>query len=206
MFFVLVIFSMFSSQVICCGKISKPTAKKAPSKSPSAISPPKEEEEKKEEEKEEEEEEAEEKNDKPKEKKKKKEEKKEKTKEKKKEEKVDLKKKAVHIRIEEGAVLEFKAAGNEKKNVVVKNVHNKSVMFKVRSSNNKDYKVFPVYGTIDPGATLVFSVTHKQSAPKKDDKLIFMNTISSGDETDLFKSFKESEMTGKSVTVKVSAK
>ncbi|CAI5448386.1 unnamed protein product [Caenorhabditis angaria] len=229
MFDILVIFAIFSIQFILCGeKKSNGPAKPKSVKTNEGGSqignvqpqipqtPTPQEEEKKEEEekkddgekKEEEKKDTNEANARIEEEKKKEEERKLEE-EKKKKDAEDLKKnqeKGAHIQIEDGAFLEFKTAENEQKKIAVKNVHNKKIMFKVRSSNNTDYMVNPVFGTIEPGATFVFAVTHKQSAAPKDDKLVFMNTVFGGDETDLEKTFKASKMTGDAVTVKMSAK
>ncbi|KAF1770481.1 hypothetical protein GCK72_002300 [Caenorhabditis remanei] len=101
--------------------------------------------------------------------------------------------------------LEFQADKQEQKKITISNSHDKKIMFKLKTSDNNVYLVNPVFGTIEPGKTAEVLIT-RNKAPAKEAKLVIVNSLFSGDDKDLAKSFKTAKPTGGQVTVKLCAK
>ncbi|EFP12459.1 hypothetical protein CRE_29519 [Caenorhabditis remanei] len=109
------------------------------------------------------------------------------------------------VTVEPAGDLGFQADQQEQKKITLTNTHDKKIMFKIKTSDNLVYLVNPVFGTIEPGKTAEITVT-RNKAPGKEAKLVIVNSVFSGDDKDLAKSFKTAKPTGGQVTVKIAAK
>ncbi|KAF1660296.1 UNVERIFIED_CONTAM: Sperm-specific class P protein 19, partial [Eudyptes robustus] len=77
------------------------------------------------------------------------------------------------------------------------------VAFKVRSSNNNDYRLKPVFGFIEPSSSAKFDITRKPGPPKED-KMVIQFVEAPADATDAQGAFKDGKNVG-SVTLPCSA-
>ncbi|CAP31226.2 Protein CBG12202 [Caenorhabditis briggsae] len=111
----------------------------------------------------------------------------------------------VAVTIEPNTDLAFQADQQEQKKITLTNTHDKKIMFKIKTSDNVAYLVNPVFGTIEAGKTAEVTIT-RNKAPAKEAKLVIVNSVFSGDDKDLAKSFKTGKPTGGQVTIKMNAK
>ncbi|KAK6049220.1 MSP domain protein [Cooperia oncophora] len=77
------------------------------------------------------------------------------------------------------------------------------MIFKVKSSNNTEYRVKPVYGFVDPGASTPLEIT-RLSGPPKDDKMVVQFAPAPADATDATAAFASVTPSG-NVTIPLSA-
>uniref|UniRef100_A0A7E4WA48 MSP domain-containing protein n=1 Tax=Panagrellus redivivus TaxID=6233 RepID=A0A7E4WA48_PANRE len=75
--------------------------------------------------------------------------------------------------------------------------------FKVKSSNNNEYRLKPVFGFVEPGASAPLEVTRLAGAPKED-KLVVQFAEVAADATDAQAPFKAGPAAGE-VVIPVSA-
>uniref|UniRef100_A0A8R1EHJ2 Major sperm protein n=1 Tax=Caenorhabditis japonica TaxID=281687 RepID=A0A8R1EHJ2_CAEJA len=111
-----------------------------------------------------------------------------------------------HVTVDPPTEMLFKADQTNQAKVVIKNVHDKKIMFKIKLSDNVYFQVNQAFGTLEPGKTVTVILTHKKSPPKEG-KLVVMNTLFTGNEKEIAAQFKTlTKPTGKNVNVKWIAK
>ncbi|CAJ0592038.1 unnamed protein product [Cylicocyclus nassatus] len=70
------------------------------------------------------------------------------------------------------------------------NVGEKRIIFKMKSSNNNDYRITPVYGFVDPIGSTVIQVLRLPGGPVRDDKMVVNYTAAPDGATDPAAAFK----------------
>ncbi|KJH48170.1 MSP domain protein [Dictyocaulus viviparus] len=83
------------------------------------------------------------------------------------------------------------------------NPGDQKLIFKVKSSNNNEYRVNPVYGFVDAAGNASLDVTRLAGAPKED-KLVVQFAPAPADATDAQAAFATVQPTG-DVTIQLSA-
>ena len=69
------------------------------------------------------------------------------------------------------------------------------LVFKVRATNNDNYRVKPVYGFVDPGAATAFEIT-RTAGPPKEDKFVVQFAAAPEGETNAENAFKATAPAG----------
>ncbi|CAO4366350.1 unnamed protein product [Caenorhabditis nigoni] len=77
------------------------------------------------------------------------------------------------------------------------------LIFKIKSSNNTDYRISPVYGFIDPAGCRDIIIT-RNSGPPKEDKIVIHFGAAPADATDAQAAF-PSITVGGTLTIPISA-
>ncbi|VDM58571.1 unnamed protein product [Angiostrongylus costaricensis] len=77
------------------------------------------------------------------------------------------------------------------------------VVFKVRSSNNNEYRVKPVFGFVEPSGTTSLEIT-RLAGPAKEDKIVVQFAPSPADAPSASSAFNAVQPTG-NVTIPISA-
>ncbi|CAL2028691.1 unnamed protein product [Caenorhabditis brenneri] len=94
------------------------------------------------------------------------------------------------------------AAGGASTDKLV-NAGAEKLVFKTKSSNNKEYRVSPVFGFIDPSGSKDLTITRNAGAPKED-KLVIYFGLAPADATDAQAAFGAITPTG-TITIPLSA-
>ncbi|KAK6032959.1 MSP domain protein [Ostertagia ostertagi] len=102
----------------------------------------------------------------------------------------------------EPAQAQVPAAGG-KSTHQLNNSGDQKMIFKVKSSNNNEYRVNPVFGFVDASGNTSIEVTRLAGAPK-DDKLVVQFAPAPADATDAQAAFAQVQPTG-NVTITLSA-
>ncbi|CAI2349222.1 unnamed protein product [Caenorhabditis sp. 36 PRJEB53466] len=102
-------------------------------------------------------------------------------------------------------ILTFDATTTSQKKLRLKNLTDKKLMFKIKSSTTNIYLINPVFGKIEPFNFADVMVTHKPSA-KGDHKLVIITSEFIGKEIEMAKTFKHIKTSGAEVSVKLEAK
>ena len=77
------------------------------------------------------------------------------------------------------------------------------LVFKVKSSNNEQYRIRPVFGFVEPGATISLEITRLSGEPKED-KLVIPFAVAAADATDAKTAFDAATPAG-SITIPLTA-
>ncbi|KJH48169.1 MSP domain protein [Dictyocaulus viviparus] len=93
------------------------------------------------------------------------------------------------------------AGGTLEHNLV--NSGTEKLIFKVRSSNNNEYRVKPVYGFVDPSGTTTLNIT-RLAGPAKEDKIVVQFAPCPPDATDATAAFAAVQPSG-NVTIPITA-
>ncbi|VDL66399.1 unnamed protein product [Nippostrongylus brasiliensis] len=83
------------------------------------------------------------------------------------------------------------------------NAGTEKLIFKVKSSNNNEYRVKPVFGFVEPGANTPLEIT-RLAGPAKEDKMVVQFAPAPADATDASAAFASVTPTG-NVTIPISA-
>ncbi|VDL64280.1 unnamed protein product [Nippostrongylus brasiliensis] len=83
------------------------------------------------------------------------------------------------------------------------NAGDQKMIFKVKSSNNNEYRVNPVYGFVDPSGNATLEVT-RLAGPPKDDKLVVQFAPAPADATDAQAAFSQVQPAG-DITIQLNA-
>ena len=75
--------------------------------------------------------------------------------------------------------------------------------FKVKSSNNNEYRIKPVFGFIEPGAATLLEIT-RTAGPPREDKLVVHFAVVAVDATEAKAAFEGAQPVG-SITIPLSA-
>ncbi|VDP36839.1 unnamed protein product [Heligmosomoides polygyrus] len=83
------------------------------------------------------------------------------------------------------------------------NPGDKKLMFKIRCSNNNEYRVHPVFGFVDPSGNTGVEVVRLNGSPKED-KLVVQYAVAPPDATDAQVAFAQVQPMG-NITINVTA-